>query len=152
MAKTLTTQKDELPKTVLTLQDHNGSNPTEATYFSTIPNFNSNQDPSNRKTKGYYSSPFLGEEFKPASDSFDLSLDLDVLKPLIMLQHEVFIQPIKDLGNINLFLTKIIIKKKQSLALLENEQNIPRSLCIKCELTTSPSYASNQDLHCCLFH
>jgi len=62
-----------------------------------------------------------------------------------MSQHEVFIQPIKDLGTTNLFLSKIIEKNKQSLALLKTEQKIPRSLCIKCELTTSPSYASNQD-------
>jgi len=145
VAKTLTTRKNELPRTVLTLQDHNGSDPTETTYFSAIPYSNPTQDLSNKKVKSYYSSPFLGKEFKPASDSFDLGLDLDVLKPLIMSQHEVFVQPIKDLGNTNLFLTKIIEKKKQSLALLENEQKIPRSLRIKCELTTSPSYASNED-------
>jgi tellurite resistance protein len=98
-----------------------------------------------KKTLGLYSSPFLDEEFKPASNSFDLPADLELLRPLIMSQHEVFIQPIKDLSNTNLFLTKIIEKKKHSLKLLQTEQKIPRSLRIKCELTTSPSYTSAPD-------
>jgi hypothetical protein len=120
------------------LQSHNDPNPTDTTRIGTTPTFGSKQDSSNKIIKNYYSSPFLDKEFKLASDSFDLNLDLEILRPLIMSPHEVFIQPIKDLGNINLFLTKIIEKKKQSLTLLQTEQKIPRSLRIKCELTTSP--------------
>jgi hypothetical protein len=106
VAKTLTTRKNELPRTVLTLQDHNGSDPTETTYFSAIPYSNPTQDPSSKKVKSYYSSPFLGKEFKPASDSFDLNLDLEILRPLIMSQHEVFIQPIKILEILTYFLQR----------------------------------------------
>jgi hypothetical protein len=40
-------------------------------------------------------------------------------------------------------LSKILEKKKESLRLLQQKKKIPRSLCIKCELTTSPSYANN---------
>jgi len=133
------------PETARGLQSHNNPKTTDTARIGTTPTFGSKQDSNNKVTKNYYSSPFLDKEFKPASDSFDLNLDLEILRPLIMSQHEVFIQPIKDLGNINLFLTKIIEKKKQSLTLLQAEQKIPRSLRIKCELTTSPSYASNQD-------
>jgi len=145
VAKTNTTPVDDTPKTTMWLQDNNAFKLATSSHANTIPAFGSKQNPNNRIIKSYYSSPFLDKEFKPASDSFDLSLDLETLRPLIMLQHEVFIQPIKDLGNINLFLTKIIEKKKQSLTLLQTEQKIPRSLRIKCELTTSPSYASDQD-------
>jgi hypothetical protein len=61
-----------------------------------------------------------------------------------MSQHEVFTQPIKDLGYINLTLTKLIEHKKDSLLKLKNSK-IPRSLQLKCELTTSPAYQNNQD-------
>jgi hypothetical protein len=46
------------------------------------------------------------------------------LVPLILLQHEVFIQAIKDLGHINITLTKIIEKKKDSLLQLKNNKKI----------------------------
>jgi hypothetical protein len=59
-------------------------------------------------------------------------------------QHEVFTQPIKDLGHINITLTKIIENKKESLLKLKNNK-IPRSLQLKCELTTSSAYTNNPD-------
>jgi len=62
-----------------------------------------------------------------------------------MLQHEVFEQHIKDLSNIYLTLTRIIEKKKESFHLLKANKKIPRSLRIKCELTTSPSYANHHN-------
>jgi hypothetical protein len=62
-----------------------------------------------------------------------------------MLQHEAFSTPIKDLGNITLVLSNIIEKKKESYNLLKNDNKIPRSLCIKCELTTSPYYENDKD-------
>ncbi len=97
------------------------------------------------KLTGYYSSPYLNDEFKPSIASLDIPQELEPLKPLILSQHEVFSQPIKDLGNINLVLSQIIEKKKESFSHLKNGTRIPRSLRIKCELTTSPSYANNQD-------
>jgi len=146
MAKASTTLVTEPTKATTWLQGHNAFKLAASSHTNTTPTyFDSKQSTDKKKVKSYYSSPFLDKEFKPASDSFDLSLDLEILRPLIMSQHEVFVNPIKDLGNINLFLTKIIEKKKQSLTLLQTEQKIPRSLRIKCELTTSPSYASNQD-------
>jgi hypothetical protein len=92
-----------------------------------------------------YSSPFLAEEFKPSADTLNLPPELELLRPVILSQHEVFIQPIKELGNINLFLTKIIEKKKESLHQLKNNNKIPRSLRIKCELTTSELYTDNEE-------
>ncbi len=92
-----------------------------------------------------YSSPFLTEEFKPSTEDLKLSPDLELLRPLILSQHEVFTEPIKELGNINLFLTKIIEKKKESLHQLKHNNKIPRSLRIKCELTTSEFYTDNEE-------
>ncbi len=97
------------------------------------------------KISGFYSSPYIGDEFKPTNATLEISQELELLKPLILSQHEVFTQLIKDLGNINLVLSKIIEKKKESFNHLQNGTRIPRSLCIKCELTTSPSYSNNQD-------
>jgi len=90
-----------------------------------------------------YNSPYLDPAFKPSSDKVNLSPELEPLFPLIMSQHEVFEQHIKDLGNIYLTLTRIIEKKKESFNLLKINKKIPRSLRIKCELTTSPSYANH---------
>jgi hypothetical protein len=41
-----------------------------------------------------YSSPFLTEEFKPSTENLKLSPDLELLRPLILSQHEVFTEPI----------------------------------------------------------
>jgi len=93
----------------------------------------------------YYHSPYLKKEFKPTINSFELPPELKKLQPLIMSQHEAFSTLIKDLGNITLTLSKIIEKKKESYNLLKNDKKIPRSLRIKCELTTSPYYENDPD-------
>jgi len=59
-------------------------------------------------------------------------------------QHEVFIEPIKELSHTSLVLTKIIEKKKESFNLLKNHNRIPRSLRLKCELTTSEKYSEDE--------
>jgi hypothetical protein len=41
--------------------------------------------------------------------------------------------------------TKVINKKKDSYHQLKNNNKIPRSLRLKCTLTTTPSYAENTD-------
>jgi hypothetical protein len=45
----------------------------------------------------------------------------------------------------SLVLTKIIEKKKESFNLLKNHNRIPRSLRLKCELTTSEKYSEDED-------
>jgi hypothetical protein len=95
------------------------------------------------KATTLYTSPFLDNEFKPSTESLEIQPELELLRPLILSQHEAFTQPIKDLGLVNLDLTKILEKKKESLRLLQQEKKIPRSLRIKCELTTSPAYTYN---------
>jgi hypothetical protein len=86
---------------------------------SNYPNANKN-DPTkilfNLKFKPtkLYNSPYLDPTFKPSSDKVNLNTELEPLFPLIMSQHEVFEQHIKDLGNIYLTLTRIIEKKKES--------------------------------------
>jgi hypothetical protein len=90
-----------------------------------------------------YNSPYLDPSFKPSPDKVNLSMELEPLYPLIMSQHKVFEQHIKDLSNIYLTRTRIIENKKESLNLLKTNKKIPMSLCIKCELTTSPSYANH---------
>jgi hypothetical protein len=92
-----------------------------------------------------YHSPYLDNTFKPSPDKINLNSELEPLLPLIMSQHEVFEQHIKDLSDIYLTLTRIIEKKKESFHLLKANKKIPRSLRIKCELTTSPSYANHHN-------
>jgi hypothetical protein len=75
----------------------------------------------------------------------ELTPELEPLPPLILLQHEGFTQHIKELSHINLRLTKILEKKNDSYDKPKNNKKIPRSLCIKCELTTSPSLSCNND-------
>jgi len=70
---------------------------------------------------------------------------LELLRPLILSQHEAFTQSIIDLGTTNLFLSEIIEKKTESLKQIKYNNKIPTSLRIKCGLTTSPSYTGNTD-------
>jgi len=83
--------------------------------------------------------------YKPQANSIKLSPELEHLHPLIMLQHEVFAQHIIDLSNTSLTLTKTIEKKRNSYNQLKENKKVPKSLPIKVELTTSPSYISNQN-------
>jgi uncharacterized surface anchored protein len=62
-----------------------------------------------------------------------------------MLQHTALEPHIKELGRICLDFTVNIEKKKQSSVKLMTDNHIPRSLRIKCELTTSPSYENNPE-------
>jgi hypothetical protein len=62
-----------------------------------------------------------------------------------LLQHEALTQYIKDLGSINLTQTKSLEKKKNNFQLLKENKKLPRSLRIKCELTTSPNFANDTD-------
>jgi len=97
----------------------------------------------NRELFDIYDSPYLNKMFKPTLESLNLAQELEPLAQLFLSQHETLVNPIKDLINTNLTLTKILEKKKESSRLLYEHKKIPRSLRIKCELTTSPSYSSN---------
>jgi len=92
-----------------------------------------------------YTSPYLEDEYKPQANSIKLNPELEHLHPLIMSQHEVFAQHIIDLSNTSLTLTKTIEKKRNSYNQLKENKKVPKSLRIKVELTTSPSYVSNQN-------
>ena len=99
----------------------------------------------NRDPNLIYHSPFLAQEFKPTNDNLDLTTELESLRPLILSQHKAFEQRIKDLGAFNLNITKTIEKKSTSLQHLINNDKIPRSLRIKCELTTSPEFSNDPE-------
>ena len=101
------------------------------------------KDLSYYKSHGIYHSTLLDKEFKPSNESLELSPELEPLRQVILSQHEGFTQLIKDLGHINISLTKIIEKKKDSLQQITKHNKIPRSLHIKCELTTSAAYTDN---------
>jgi hypothetical protein len=90
-----------------------------------------------------YNSPYLDKGFKPSKETFELAPELETLELLILSQHEVLTEPIKELRTINLTLTKMIEKKNDSFQLLQNKNKFPRSLRIKFELTTSPSSVTN---------
>jgi hypothetical protein len=74
-----------------------------------------------------------------------LDYEIEPLRPLILSQHEAFTQTIKDLGITSTTLTKIIEKKKESCQQITDKNKTPRSLRLKCTLTTSPSYVDNPD-------
>jgi hypothetical protein len=97
------------------------------------------------RSHGIYHSALLGQAYKPTNESLSLSPELEPLRPVILSQLESFTQHIKDLGHINMSLTKIIEKKKDSLLQLIENNKIPRSLQIKCELTTSSAYIDDPD-------
>jgi hypothetical protein len=92
-----------------------------------------------------YTSRFLNSLFKPDKKSLSLMPELESLEELLLSQHEVLTNPIIALGSTNLTLTKTLENKKDSLQLLLQKEKIPRSLRIKCELTTSPQYDSHPD-------
>jgi len=92
-----------------------------------------------------YTSRFLNSLFKPDKKSLGLTPELESLEELLLSQHEVLTNPIIALGSTNLTLTKTLENKKDSLQLLLQKEKIPRSLRIKCELTTSPQYDSHPD-------
>jgi hypothetical protein len=90
-----------------------------------------------------YDSPYLNKMFKPTLESLNLTQELEQLTQLFLSQHEALTSPIKNLVTTNLTLTKMLEEKKKSSQLLHDHKKIPRSLRIKCELTTSPSYSSH---------
>jgi len=96
-------------------------------------------------TMSVYKSPYLHKVFRPKPESLKLPQELEPLAPLLLSQHEAFTQYIKDLGSIYLNTTKPLEKKKNNFHLLKNNKKIPRSLRIKCELTTSPNFTNDTD-------
>jgi hypothetical protein len=97
---------------------------------------------SNNRQKIYHS-PFLDSSVRQSSLHLELKADLETLRPLILLQHEAFSQYIMDLGELNLTLTKIIERKKESYSFLDQKKKIPRSLHIKCTLSASPEFSND---------
>jgi hypothetical protein len=118
---------------------------TSQTYLQPLQNQGNNhhgQDP--LSTGKLHISRFIDNSIKPNTESkISLPPELESLTPLIMSQPEVLASHICELGHINLTHIKAINKKKNSYQQLTTHNKIPRSLRIKCELTTSPSYSSN---------
>ncbi len=97
-----------------------------------------------QKPKKIYLSPFLDSSLRPSETSFTLTPDLEPLRSLIMSQHEAFSDNIKELGEITLSSTSTIDGKIDSYKQLKYNNKIPRSLRIKCKLTTSPDFSSDE--------
>jgi hypothetical protein len=95
-------------------------------------------------TPKIHHSALLDDKFKPNPAEIELTPELESLRPLIASQHKVFTLSIKQLGNICISLTQLIEKKADSLYQLKNNNKIPRSLRIKCGLTTSPAFMDNE--------
>ncbi len=104
---------------------------------------NKSTDGKPRPTKDDSTLPNTGK--RPANTPTSLPPDLTSLHPLIESQLKVFSNHMKELGNINLTLSKTIENKKNSYHLLLNENKIPHSLCNKYKLTTSPEFNSNAE-------
>jgi hypothetical protein len=77
--------------------------------------------------------------------NLNLPPELETLRNVIMSQHNALASHIQELGNICLHHTNIIEKKKESSKKLLQEDRIPRSLRVKCELSTSPDFENNPD-------
>jgi hypothetical protein len=91
---------------------------------------------------------FLSQKKQATNSSnriVNLTPELEPLESVIMLQHTALENYIKELGNTCLEFTTVIEQKKESASKLTNDKRIPRSLRIKCELSTSPSYENNSD-------
>jgi hypothetical protein len=73
----------------------------------------------------------------------NLTPELKSLSKVILSQHNALSQHIIELGNICLNFTNIFNTMKNSSCKLIEEGIIPRSLRIKCKLTTSPGYENN---------
>ena len=93
----------------------------------------------------------------PNNNKLPIPPDLECLRQVIVSQHSALTNDILELGHLYLNFTNIIEKKKESSNKLLTDQHIPRSLRIKCELTTSPSYENDpiyqelkQELHNCV--
>jgi len=74
-----------------------------------------------------------------------LDPELEPLRQLILSQHEVFTPHLIELGNTTITLSKIIEKKKENYESLKDNTRIPRSLRVKIDLSTSPSYTNDED-------
>jgi len=108
-------------------------------------NSNNNKFKIQDQTSAVYTSRFLDKLFKPSKKSLNLLPELESLEELLLSQHEVLTNPIKALGSTNLTKTKTLENKRSSLQLLLEEKKTPRSLRIKCELTTSPQHESHPE-------
>jgi len=115
------------------------------TTVNSIKNYKTNLKSSKFSKPTVYHSPYLNKTFKPNLESLELPPELELLTPLLLSQHEALTSHIKELGSINLNATKTIDKKINSFQLLKNNEKIPRSLRIKCELTTSPTFAADSE-------
>ncbi len=144
--KSPTNDTNDIAKTFNTHTNNDGHKETGRTLNNTtISNNLTVKNLFNQIKHKIHLSPYLDKDFLPNKESLKLTPELEPLELLIMSQHEVLTQPIKDLGTINLNLTKILEKKKESLHTLQNDDKIPRSLRFKCELTSSPSYTNHPD-------
>jgi len=71
--------------------------------------------------------------------------ELEPLRMVIMSQHCALAPHIQELGNISLKFTTIIEQKKESSNKIFHDNFIPRSLRIKCDLTTTSAYENNPE-------
>jgi hypothetical protein len=75
-------------------------------------------------------SPYLDQSLKPYNDQLELTPELEPLRQLILLQHEVFKQPIVDLGDITLSFTKQIEKKKDNYKQLNTNRKFQEAYAL----------------------
>jgi len=99
----------------------------------------------NLQSRKIYISPFLEKSQLPSEASIELEPELEPLRKLISSQHEAFTQHIKDLGEANLAISKVIEKKTDSYTLLTEHKKTPRSLRIKCTLSTTPEFETDDE-------
>jgi hypothetical protein len=117
--------------------------PQNINYIANAKSFTNHNKTSNHTGK-LHCPKYLDDSLKP-NTIIELPPDLESLRQFIISQPEAFTPHLKELGQTILSLSKLIHSKKESLLSLTQHKKIPRSLRIKCELSTSPDYALNPD-------
>jgi len=107
------------------------------------PNYNPLPPPKNTPYAIPVKSIRLQTPVNPNRNLF-LPHELESLRPTIMSQHNALENHIKELGALCLNFTTMIQKKKTSSEKLLNNEIIPKSLRIKCELSATPSYMNHK--------
>jgi len=115
----------------------------QASFFNTPTRFSSPQKTTQKSIKSMLQNKV--QISNVSTKKLILPPELETLRTVILSQHNALAPHIQELGNICLHFTKLIENKKESSTKLHQGNRIPRSLRVKCELSTLQDYENNPD-------